>query len=67
MGKGQVYGLSARGLAVDTAEPNGEEFPRFTEFWIEKPKRGATTLTINALLNSPRTTGAYKFVIQPGT
>jgi glucans biosynthesis protein len=67
VGKGQVYGLSARGLAVDTAEPSGEEFPRFTEFWIEKPKRGATTLTINALLNSPRVTGAYRFVVQPGT
>ncbi|CAN5517471.1 glucan biosynthesis protein G [soil metagenome] len=67
VGKGQVYGLSARGLAVDTAEPQGEEFPRFTEFWIEKPRKGATSLTINALLNSPRVTGAYKFVIQPGT
>jgi glucans biosynthesis protein len=67
VGKGQVYGLSARGLAVDTAEPGGEEFPRVTEFWSERPKRGATTLTINALLNSPRVTGAYKFVVQPGT
>ena len=27
--KGQVYGLSARGLAIDTAQPKGEEFPFF--------------------------------------
>ena len=38
VGKGQIYGLSARGMAIDTALPSGEEFPRFTEFWIEKPK-----------------------------
>ena len=34
VGKGQSYGLSARGLAVDTAAAEGEEFPRFVEFWI---------------------------------
>ena len=38
VGKGQVYGLSARGLAVDTAAAPGEEFPRFVEFWIERPR-----------------------------
>lgn len=27
IGKGQVYGLSARGLAIDTALNSGEEFP----------------------------------------
>src|ERR1039457_2796692 len=32
----QVYGLSARGLAVNTADPLGEEFPVFTHFWIER-------------------------------
>ena len=32
IGKGQTYGLSARGMAIDTALPSGEEFPRFTEF-----------------------------------
>ncbi len=31
LGKGQVYGLSARGLAVDTALISGEEFPHFVE------------------------------------
>ena len=38
LGKGQLYGLSARGLAIDTALASGEEFPRFVEFWIEKPQ-----------------------------
>ena len=30
--KGLLYGLSARGLAINTAEPAGEEFPAFTHF-----------------------------------
>ena len=52
LGKGQNYGLSARGLAVDTAAPAGEEFPRFVEFWVERPRANATSLTIYALLDS---------------
>lgn len=63
IGAGQVYGLSARGLAIDTALPSGEEFPRFQEFWIERPKPPDKRLTIYALLDSPRATGAYRFVI----
>ncbi|MDA8107528.1 MAG: glucan biosynthesis protein G [Betaproteobacteria bacterium] len=66
LGKGQVYGLSARGLAVDTALASGEEFPRFTTFWIERPAPGAKTLTLYALLDSKRVTGAYRFVLRPG-
>ncbi|CNH70405.1 glucan biosynthesis protein G [Yersinia aldovae] len=66
IGKGQVYGLSARGLAIDTALASGEEFPRFREFWIERPKPNDKHLVIYALLDSPRATGAYKFVIYPG-
>ncbi len=56
---------SARGLAIDTALPSGEEFPRFREFWIEHPKATDKRLTIYALLDS-RATGAYRFVIMPG-
>ncbi len=66
LGKGQVYGLSARGLAIDTGLASGEEFPRFTEFWIERPRRNATDLVVYALLDSPRATGAYQFTISPG-
>lgn len=63
LGKEQVYGLSARGLAVDTAEETGEEFPEFTHFWIEKPARGDGPYVVHALLDSPSVTGAYRFEI----
>ncbi len=66
IGKGQTYGLSARGLAIDTALPSGEEFPSFREFWIERPNKGDKHLTIYALLDSPRATGAYRFILRPG-
>ncbi len=39
-----------------------EEFPRFTDFWLEQARRRARrTLTVYALLDSPRATGAYRF------
>lgn len=66
VGRGGIYGLSARGLAINTARPGGEEFPLFRAFWIEKPKAGAAEIVIHALLDSPSTTGAYRFAIQPG-
>ena len=66
LGAGQHYGLSARGLAIDTVGGQGEEFPRFTEFWVVKPAANATTLTLYALLDSPRVSGAYQFEIHPG-
>jgi periplasmic glucans biosynthesis protein len=66
LGAGQQYGLSARGLAIDTTGGQGEEFPRFTEFWLERPVAGARQLTIYAFLESPRATGAYRFDILPG-
>lgn len=65
--KGQRYGLSARGLALNTGHADGEEFPYFREFWIEHPARKSTTLTIHALLDSKSLTGAYKFVLRPGS
>ena len=67
IGKDQRYGLSARGLAVDTVGGSGgEEFPRFTEFWLEKPAADATSLVVTALLDSKRMTGVYRFVVTPG-
>jgi periplasmic glucans biosynthesis protein len=66
LGAGQRYGLSARGLAIDTVGGQGEEFPRFTEFWLAKPARDAEELTVYALLDSPRASGAYEFAIRPG-
>ena len=66
LGRGQVYGISARGLAVATAEPSGEEFPAFTAFWIERPAAGAAGIRVHALLESESVTGAYRFDIVPG-
>ncbi len=66
VGRGQAYGLSARGLAVRTADPAGEEFPAFTGFWIERPAAGDRGITIHALLESASLTGAYRIIVQPG-
>ena len=66
IGTGQNYGLSARGLAIDTARPEGEEFPEFTRFWLETPMEGDPTQVVHALLDGESCTGAYTFRIQPG-
>lgn len=63
--RGQTYGLSARGLAIDVAEPTGEEFPIFRKFWIERPSSRADSIVVHALLDSPRVSGAYRFGIYP--
>ena len=65
LGRDQQYGISARGLAIDTALPKGEEFPMFREFWLEKPGPGADEIKILALLDSPSITGAFEFIIHP--
>jgi len=64
--KNQRYGLSARGLAIDTALSTGEEFPYFREFWIVKPAEESTRIIVYALLDSPSLSSAYQFVIRPG-
>jgi len=64
--KGEVFGLSMRGLAIDTAVPSGEEFPFFREFWLKRPARDASAMTVYALLDSQRMTGAYEFIVRPG-
>ena len=67
VGRNQNYGLSARGLAIDTVGgAGGEEFPQFKAFWIERPAADATALVIHALLDSKRATGAYRFTVRPG-
>lgn len=66
LSEGSAYGLSARGLAVNTAEPGPEEFPVFTEFWLERGSKDATATTVYALLDSESVTGAYRFTIAPG-
>jgi periplasmic glucans biosynthesis protein len=54
------YGLSARALAIDTGMSSPEEFPTFTQFWLEQGPGDA--ITIYALLDSPRVAGAWKIV-----
>jgi len=66
LGRDNVYGLSARGLAIDTVEPSGEEFPAFTDYWLVQPAPDATHLTLYALLDSRSVSGAYRFEITPG-
>ncbi|WP_415921791.1 glucan biosynthesis protein [Tateyamaria sp. SN6-1] len=66
IGTGDIYGLSARGLALKTGDPSGEEFPDFTHFWLERPEQGADAIVLHALLDSPSCTGAYRFKIMPG-
>ncbi len=60
------YGLSARGLAINTGLGGEEEFPRFSEFWLERPNAGQDSVVLYAALDSPSCTGAYRFVIRPG-
>ncbi|WP_291696727.1 glucan biosynthesis protein G [Bradyrhizobium sp.] len=64
--KGETYGLSARGLSIDTGETKGEEFPLFKAFWLEKPAPNATSLVIHALLDSKSAAASYRFTIRPG-
>ena len=65
-GDTRQYGLSARALAVDTAFPRPEEFPRFTSFWFERPAKGAGFMHLFALMDSPSIAGALHFQISPG-
>ena len=66
IGFDMIYGLSARGLALKTGDPMGEEFPEFTRFWLEAPAAGQRNVVIHALLDSPSVAGAYRFDITPG-
>ena len=66
VGKEEVFGLSARGVAIDTALSTGEEFPFFREFWLVTPAPGEKDLTVYGLLDSASLTGAFRFVVRPG-
>ena len=55
------YGMSARGLAVNTAVGGPEEFPDFRAFWLEREPERGVAVRIYALLDGPSVTGAYRF------
>src|SRR5205809_4117572 len=57
-GQDAQYGASARGIAINTAAATAEEFPRFSEFWLDS---NGPVISIYALLDGPSITGAYKF------
>jgi glucans biosynthesis protein len=63
IGRGTRYGLSARGLALNTGLGKPEEFPLFREFWVQRPSQPTDPLTIYALLDSPSVAGAFRFDI----
>lgn len=65
---GSSYGLSNRGLAINTGVENvPEEFPAFEKFYLVKPSKGDESIIIYAFLNGRSVTGAYSFKITPGT
>ncbi len=67
LGQTQRYGLSARALAIDTTgAATAEEFPEFVAYWFERPQPGTREFRFYAVLDSPRATGAYQFVLTPG-
>jgi glucans biosynthesis protein len=54
------YGLSARGIAIDSGGPGAEEFPAFTKIWLGRGEDGS--LLVDALMEGPSVVGAYRFV-----
>jgi periplasmic glucans biosynthesis protein len=66
LGRRQLYGLSARGLAINAGVGRTEEFPFFREFWVEQPAPDADRITVHALLDGESVTGAFRFIIFPG-
>jgi glucans biosynthesis protein len=64
LGRDNFYGASARGLAINSWRTEPEEFPRFSEFYLERPT-GDGPLVIHAALDSASVTGAYRFEILP--
>lgn len=62
------YGLSARGLALDTVVyGTAEEFPDFTHVWFDQPNQDGDAVTLYALLDGPGVVGAYRFTMRRET
>jgi periplasmic glucans biosynthesis protein len=64
--KGVHWGLSNRGLAVNTGINGPEEFPDFREFWMVKPNPNDDALQFYALLDGESVTGGYWFTARYG-
>lgn len=66
VGGEKQYGLSARGLAINCGMGTPEEFPNFIAWYLERPAKGASTVVVYGLLDSPSAAGAYRFSLTPG-
>ncbi|WP_165799652.1 glucan biosynthesis protein [Sphingomonas oleivorans] len=64
LGRNQLYGLSARGLAIGSGGP-AEQFPLFRSFWLERSRDGGAVI-LHALLDGPSIAGAYHMTIRTG-
>ncbi|HTY48880.1 MAG TPA: glucan biosynthesis protein D [Steroidobacteraceae bacterium] len=58
------YGMSQRGLAVNTGMPYPEEWPDFVAYYLERPQKDSSLLSVYGLLDSASVTGAYRFIIK---
>ena len=66
IGELRQYGLSSRGVALDIAVADRpEEFPDFTNFYIDSAPDG-DTMTLYALMEGPSIVGAYRFLMTRG-
>jgi glucans biosynthesis protein len=61
IGELNQYGLSARGITIDTAVPGPEEFPDFVEFYFLPAATEKDPAIVLALLDGPSIAGAYRF------
>jgi len=61
------YGLSARGIAINTTASVPEEFPDFTEFYLQQANTSRDPVIVYALLNGPSITGAYRIACRRTT
>lgn len=66
VGRNLGYGLSSRGLSLNTGDPRGEEFPLFRAFWLERPTAGTNSIVVWGLIDSPSAAGALRLTIRPG-
>ncbi|MHA3978536.1 glucan biosynthesis protein [Halovulum sp. GXIMD14794] len=64
IGRAMVYGLSARAVALGTGGPTPEEFPRFTQLRLLKPREGRARL--EAVIDSASLTGHMSLEAEPG-
>ena len=64
IGKGMVYGLSCRAIALGTGGPGPEEFPRFTHLRVHAPRPDG--VRVEALIDAPSLTGYADMRVRPG-